>query len=68
MHIPPNLSFEEACTVGGGMATIALALYRHLELPFPTLPLEEKSTDGRYILIYGGSTASGTLAIQFSKL
>lgn len=67
MHIPPSLSFEEASTLGGGIATVALALYRYLELPFLTFPLERKS-DGRYILIYGGSTATGTLAIQFAKL
>jgi NADPH:quinone reductase-like Zn-dependent oxidoreductase len=67
MRIPPNISFEDASSLGGGIATVALALYRYLELPIPTLPIEKKS-DGRPILIYGGSTATGTLAIQFAKL
>lgn len=67
MHIPPNLSFEEASTLSCGIATVALALYRYFELPLLHFPVEKKS-DGRYILIYGGSTATGSLAIQFAKL
>ena len=69
MHIPPNLSFEEAATLPCGLATIFLALYKHLSLPFPNSPIkEEKKKNSSAILIYGGSSASGTLAIQFAKL
>ncbi|KAE9376712.1 putative zinc-binding oxidoreductase ToxD [Stipitochalara longipes BDJ] len=69
MHIPPNITFEEAATLPGGLATVALALYKHISLPLPTFSIKEgKKEDGRAILIYGGSTASGTLAIQFAKL
>ncbi|KAF8865528.1 putative zinc-binding oxidoreductase ToxD [Acephala macrosclerotiorum] len=66
-HIPPNLSFEEAATLPCGLGTVGLGFYKHLELPFPTLPLEKK-VNGTPILIYGGSSATGTLAIQFAKL
>ena len=68
MHIPPQMSFEEAATLGCGVGTIALGLYKYLELPMLSLPLEEKKADGPFILIYGGSSATGTLAIQFAKL
>ncbi|KAG4435038.1 hypothetical protein IFR05_009494, partial [Cadophora sp. M221] len=70
LHIPPNMSFEDAATLPCGMATVGLGLYRHLEIPPLTLPVEEKSGDGRgpFILIYGGSSATGSLAIQFAKL
>ena len=68
MHIPPNISSEEAATLPCGLATVFLALYKHLSLPLPTLPVKEEEKDGRAILIYGGSSASGTLAIQFAKL
>ncbi|KAN0117172.1 putative zinc-binding oxidoreductase ToxD [Hyaloscypha variabilis] len=69
MHIPPNISFEEAATLPCGLATVALALYKHLSLRLPTFRIkEEEKKDGRAILIYGGSSASGTLAIQFAKL
>ena len=68
MHIPPNISFEEAATLGCGIATIALGMYRYLGLPLLTLPLEERRSDGPPILIYGASSATGTLAVQFAKL
>jgi len=69
MHIPPNISFEEAATLPCGLATVALALYKHLPLRLPTFRIkEDEKKDGRAILIYGGSSASGTLAIQFAKL
>jgi NADPH:quinone reductase-like Zn-dependent oxidoreductase len=68
MHIPDNVSFEEAATLGCGIFTTALGLYRYLELPLLTFPLEDKRSDGPPLLIYGGSSASGTLAIQFAKL
>jgi NADPH:quinone reductase-like Zn-dependent oxidoreductase len=67
-HIPPNISFEEASTLPCGMFTVGIGMYRHLQLPFLTLPIEEKKSDGPPLLIYGGSTATGTLAIQFAKL
>ena len=64
MHIPANLSFEQAATLGVGINTVAQGLYQSLGLAWPTEPLSEPIP----ILIYGGSTATGTLAIQFAKL
>ncbi|PVH95942.1 oxidoreductase-like protein [Periconia macrospinosa] len=62
--IPDSLSFEAASTLGCGITTVAQALYQSLELPWPTEPAATPFP----ILIYGGSTATGTLAIQFAKL
>lgn len=64
MHIPDNLSFQEAATLGIGVYTVGQGLYQSLELALPTQPIKEKTP----VLIYGGSTATGTLAIQFAKL
>jgi len=64
IHIPSNLSFEEASTLGVGITTVGQGLYQSLKLPLPTEP----SKNAEPILIYGGSTATGTLAIQFAKL
>ncbi|KGO37192.1 Polyketide synthase, enoylreductase [Penicillium expansum] len=62
--IPENMSFQEAATLGVGITTVGQALYQSLKLALPTEPIK----DATPILIYGGSTATGTLAIQFAKL
>ncbi|KAF7546107.1 hypothetical protein G7Z17_g8659 [Cylindrodendrum hubeiense] len=64
VQIPENLSFQEAATLGVGISTVGQGLYQSLKLNLPTEPLEKPVP----ILIYGGSTATGTLAIQFAKL
>lgn len=65
--LPDSISFAEAATLGVGMVTIALGLYKVLGMPFPTEP-KSRLQPPSYLLIYGGSTASGTMAIQFAKL
>jgi len=62
--IPDDLSFEEASTLGVGISTVAQGLYQSLGLPLPSEPAPKPFP----VLIYGGSTATGTLAIQFAKL
>ncbi|APA06732.1 hypothetical protein SS1G_04675 [Sclerotinia sclerotiorum 1980 UF-70] len=64
IKIPDNLSFEEASTLGVGITTVGQGLYQSLELPLPNAPTSEKFP----VLIYGGSTATGALAIQYAKL
>lgn len=65
MKIPEQLSFEEGATLGSGIGTIGLALFRSLEIPgYPTEP----AIKPREVLVYGGSTATGTMAIQLIKL
>ena len=64
LKIPDSLSFEEAATLSVGIMTVGQGLYQSLGLPLPTQPAKEAFP----ILIYGGSTATGTLAIQFAKL
>ena len=64
LRLPDQMSFEEAATLGVGCITIGQSLYQSLKLPKPDSP-DTKGTD---LLIYGGSTATGTLGIQFAKL
>ncbi|KAI8999970.1 putative zinc-binding oxidoreductase ToxD [Gaertneriomyces semiglobifer] len=61
--VPDNVSMEDAATLGVGVTTVGQSLYQSLGLPLPGKQ-GEKGT----ILIYGGSSATGTLAIQFAKL
>lgn len=64
-HIPDNVSFEAACTVGVALTTLGLGMYKILGLPTPAgQPLESPPI----VLIYGGSTATGSVAVQFAKL
>ncbi|KZF19813.1 oxidoreductase-like protein [Xylona heveae TC161] len=65
--IPDNVSFEEAATLPLGISTVGQGLYQALKLPFPGDSDTSKGA-AEPILIYGGSTATGTLAIQFAKL
>jgi NADPH:quinone reductase-like Zn-dependent oxidoreductase len=67
-RVPDNMSFQDAATVGLGVTTAALGLYRSLGLALPSEPLTEEKEKKKQILVYGGSTATGTLAIQFANL
>ncbi|RAL09771.1 zinc-binding alcohol dehydrogenase family protein [Aspergillus homomorphus CBS 101889] len=64
LPIPDHLSYTEAATLGIALTTIGQSLYQTLNLAAPETPLSTPSP----ILIYGGSTAMGTMAIQFAKL
>ena len=62
--IPDHLSFEEAASLPVGILTVGQGMYQELPIPWPDSPLKER----KQILIYGGSSATGALAIQFAKL
>lgn len=65
VKIPSSLSFEQAATFPLGVGTVGQGLYQKaLKLNLPTDPIEK---DSQTVLIYGGSTATGSLAIQFAK-
>lgn len=64
-HIPDSMSFETAAGLGGvGIGTGGAALYHSLGLPTP----ENPATIPFHVLVYGGSTACGTMAIQLLRL
>ncbi|KAE9366718.1 GroES-like protein [Stipitochalara longipes BDJ] len=65
-NVPEYMGFEEAASLGLQVYTVGQGLYQSLQLPWPTEPV---GADERFpILIYGGSTAMGSLAIQMAKL
>jgi NADPH:quinone reductase-like Zn-dependent oxidoreductase len=68
IHIPDNMSFEEAATLGVGISTVGQGLYQSMKLPLPNDSEGIRKSAGTPVLIYGGSTATGSLAIQFAKL
>lgn len=75
LRIPAAMSFTDAASLGLGLFTAGLGLFRELGIP---LSLEgsdavgkgwqNPAVQGKYILIAGGSTSTGTRAIQLAKL
>lgn len=74
IRIPDNVSWEAAASIPCAVGTMGLALFKFLLIPFPGLELESvqkcnsSQEDDRIVLIYGGSTATGSIAIQFAKM
>ena len=71
LRLPDNMTFEDAATIPLGAGT---ALYAIRELGVPTILDQLKKArcsprcDGDVVLVSGGSTATGTRAIQLLKL
>ncbi|KAH0428750.1 zinc-binding dehydrogenase family [Colletotrichum camelliae] len=68
--VPRSMSLTDAAAIGGCcVATVGLALFAEdaLGLKFEMSQSFEKSKPP-FVLVYGGSTASGTMAIQLAKL
>ncbi|TKA81666.1 hypothetical protein B0A55_01337 [Friedmanniomyces simplex] len=65
VKIPDKLSFEAAATFPLGVSTVGQGLFQQaLKLKLPTEPTKS----GESVLIYGGSSATGSLGIQYAKL
>jgi NADPH:quinone reductase-like Zn-dependent oxidoreductase len=64
IQIPDGMPDEDACTLGVGITTVGQGLYQSLGLPLPG----SRARANFPILIYGGSTATGSLAIQYARL
>ena len=69
LRIPDKMSFEEAATIGLGLFTAGLGVFRQLQVPGsldPPGPLDPSRPE--FVLVAGGSSATGTRAIQLLKL
>ncbi|PQE06071.1 Polyketide synthase enoylreductase protein [Rutstroemia sp. NJR-2017a BBW] len=72
LKTPDSMRFEDAAGLGTGVGTAALALFRELKLPVSLEQFENAAEGPRpgapFVLVCGGSTATGTRAIQMVKL
>lgn len=64
--IPDGMDFEHGAMLPMAVATSSIALFNDLGLPLPTLKSVEKS--GSSILVWGGASGLGSMAIQLAHL
>jgi NADPH:quinone reductase-like Zn-dependent oxidoreductase len=67
MHAPKNLALDDLCTIPLCAITAGQGLFQPNKGLGLSLP-EQGKGNGEWLLIYGGSTTSGCLGIQFAKL
>ncbi|RAL08964.1 zinc-binding alcohol dehydrogenase family protein [Aspergillus homomorphus CBS 101889] len=79
LKLPDTMSFEEGASLGLGLFTAGLGLFQHLQLALPSFtrgppnnnpeePEGVSSPKADFVLVAGGSTATGTRALQLLKL
>ncbi|KAL6151797.1 hypothetical protein ACJQWK_10118 [Exserohilum turcicum] len=75
-RIPCSVDFATAASLPAAMATVGLALFLHLGIPMPEVATAKlppttttnKQSEPTYVLVYGGGTATGAIAIQVLRL
>jgi NADPH:quinone reductase-like Zn-dependent oxidoreductase len=69
-HIPRNVSDDEAATLGTGLVTAGVVLFRTLDFPLDSLlgSSTSKKTDAPWILVWGGSGITGVYLIQLASI
>lgn len=65
MKVPESMAWEEAATLGVALGTTCISFWKALGLS--ASPSEPAATPFP-VLVYGGSTAMGTMAVQVLKL
>ncbi|KAI5918390.1 GroES-like protein [Camillea tinctor] len=71
LKIPDHMSFEEAATLGLAVGTATFGLFSQLRVPAMLEQLTSGGVDEEnreFVLVAGGSTATGARAIQLLKL
>ncbi|RMD44607.1 hypothetical protein DV735_g509, partial [Chaetothyriales sp. CBS 134920] len=71
-RLPASLTFDQAATFPLGVATVGQGLFQGaLQLPLPysssAAAAKSEGSEAEWLLIYGGSSATGSLGIQFAK-
>ncbi|CRG89693.1 Protein TOXD [Talaromyces islandicus] len=67
IRIPDHMGFEEAATIGVSAITDGQGMFQAMGLALPAIDGQVQRKE-EFLLVYGGSSSTGTLAIQFGKL
>ncbi|TQV90063.1 alcohol dehydrogenase [Cordyceps javanica] len=64
IKMPDDMSFATGASMGNAIFSSGFALFHSLQLPGSLTQPSEKS---QWVLVYGGATATGTMALQFLR-
>ncbi|WVW82662.1 hypothetical protein I302_104673 [Kwoniella bestiolae CBS 10118] len=70
-HTPDHLADEEAATLGTGLITAGVALFKTLGIPLDSLSVtqkKERKSDAPWMLIWGGSGITGVYLIELATI
>lgn len=72
-HVPNDMDLLTSATLPAAVATVGLSLFQHMQLPMPSAvapatSLGERSNVAPWVLVHGGGTATGAMAIQVLRL
>jgi aspyridone synthetase trans-acting enoyl reductase len=66
-RVPDDMDLAAAATIPTALATVGLSLFQYMKLPMPEYNHSTESEEGRWVLVHGGGTSTGCMAIQILK-
>ncbi|CAI0641314.1 unnamed protein product [Colletotrichum noveboracense] len=67
-HVPTSMDLAAAVTLPTALATVGLSLFQYMKLPMPSPDSSaDQDTAGSWVLVHGGGTSTGCMAIQVLK-
>lgn len=68
LRVPAGMSDEEAASPAAGIATAGMGVFMKQGIALPGAEDGGKGAEGETMLVYGATSATGTIAIQMAKL
>lgn len=68
LKVPDSMSMEDAAALGTAVASACMAMFWSLEMDTSLLSTPANETEPQKVLVYGGSTCTGTMIIQLLRL
>lgn len=68
LKVPEHMSIEDSAALGTAIASACMVLFWSLEWPLDLLDGREREEPLPTVLVYGGSTSTGTMVLQLLSL